>query len=107
MLKTTDSALTGACAKALLQRVDRGERVDPVSYYFRINPAVETASRGYDCLNRVPGIGVGDAKLMVRSTAYSRICKVSSLLLNVIFSTAYQIGMSKTPWIVKPEPARL
>jgi hypothetical protein len=33
--------------------IDRGEVVDPTSYYFRINPLFETASAKYDWINRV------------------------------------------------------
>jgi hypothetical protein len=47
-------------ASDVLQRIDRGERVDPASYYFRINPMFETASPKYDWLNRILCIGVGD-----------------------------------------------
>ena len=67
VLKTNDGAMIGMTYQGLrhgaadvLQRIDRGERVDPASYYFRINPRFETASPKYDWLNRVIGIGVGD-----------------------------------------------
>lgn len=67
VLKTTDGALIGMTYRGLrhgasdvLQRIDRGERVDPASYYFRINPTFETASPKYDWLNRILAIGIGD-----------------------------------------------
>jgi hypothetical protein len=67
VLKTTDGAMIGMTYRGLrhgtsdvLQRIDRGERVDPAGYYFRINPMFETASPRYDWLNRVLGVGVGD-----------------------------------------------
>jgi len=67
VLKTTDGAVIGMTYRGLrhgasdvLRRIDRGERVDPASYYFRINPMFETASPKYDWLNRILCIGVGD-----------------------------------------------
>ena len=43
----------------VIARIDRGEAVDPASYYFRINPLFETASATYAWLNGVVAIGVG------------------------------------------------
>ena len=67
VLKTADGAEIAMTYRGLrhgasdvLQRIDRGERVDPASYYFRINPVFETASPKYDWLNRILCIGVGD-----------------------------------------------
>jgi hypothetical protein len=40
-------------------RIDKGEAVDPASYYIRINALFETASSTYDWLNRILAIGVG------------------------------------------------
>jgi hypothetical protein len=40
-------------------RIDKGEAVDPASYYFRITALFETASSTYDWLNRILAIGVG------------------------------------------------
>jgi len=37
----------------------RGEAVDPTSYYFRINPMFETAAQAYDWLNRIVAVGIG------------------------------------------------
>ena len=43
----------------VVARIERGEVVDPTSYYFRINPLFETANANYDWLNRVVAVGVG------------------------------------------------
>ncbi len=43
----------------MLARVDRGEEVDPASYYFRISAVFETATPKYDWLNRLLAVGVG------------------------------------------------
>jgi hypothetical protein len=43
----------------VLRRLDKGEPVDPASYYFRINPVFEAPSGKYEWLNRVIGVGTG------------------------------------------------
>ncbi len=43
----------------VVERIERGEVVDPTSYYFRINPLFETAAAKYDWINRVVAIGIG------------------------------------------------
>jgi hypothetical protein len=43
----------------VLQKLDRGETVDPASYYFRITPLFEVASEKYNWLNRVIAVGTG------------------------------------------------
>ncbi len=43
----------------LLAKVEKGEAVDPSTYYFRINPRFETAAPQYDWLNRILAIGTG------------------------------------------------
>lgn len=70
VLRTTDGAMIDMTycglrhgASDVLQRIDRGECVDPADYYFRINPTFETASPKYDWLNRILGIGVGDRQV--------------------------------------------
>jgi hypothetical protein len=40
-------------------RIEKGEAVDPASYYFRTNPLFETAAPKYDWINRVVAIGIG------------------------------------------------
>ena len=39
--------------------MERGEAVDPASYYFRINPLFETSAPKYDWINRIVAIGIG------------------------------------------------
>jgi Protein of unknown function (DUF3237) len=38
---------------------DKGEPVDPGSYYFRMTPIFETAAPQYDWINRLIAVGVG------------------------------------------------
>jgi hypothetical protein len=66
MLKTTDGALIGMTYQGLrhgpadvLARLDKGEAIEPASYYFRTTPTFETAAPAYDWLNRVLAIGIG------------------------------------------------
>ena len=67
VLKTTDGALivmTYQCLRAgspdVMQRLDKGESVDPTTYYFRMNPMFETSHPKYDWINRIIAVGVGD-----------------------------------------------
>jgi hypothetical protein len=66
VLRTNDDALIAMTYRGIrhgppdvVARIEKGEVVDPASYYFRINPMFETASAKYDWLNRVVAIGVG------------------------------------------------
>jgi hypothetical protein len=66
VLKTKDEALIGMTYRAIrygppdvVARIEKGEVVDPTSYYFRLNPLFETATASYDWLNRVVAIGIG------------------------------------------------
>jgi Protein of unknown function (DUF3237) len=66
VLRTTDGALivmTCQCLRAgppsVLERLDKGEAVDPRSYYFRMNPLFETSAPRYDWINRIIAVGVG------------------------------------------------
>ena len=43
----------------VVERIEKGEVVDPTSYYFRINPLFDTAAAKYDWINRVVGVGIG------------------------------------------------
>jgi hypothetical protein len=43
----------------LLQRISRGETVDPSAYYFRTTPVFETGSEKYGWLNRIVAVGIG------------------------------------------------
>jgi hypothetical protein len=66
VLKTKDDALIGMSYQGLrhgppdvVARIEKGEAVDPASYYFRTNPMFETAAAKYDWINRVVAIGIG------------------------------------------------
>lgn len=65
-LKTDDGHLIGMTYRgyrhgpaAVMDRLNRGEAVDPAEYYFRIAPFFETASEKYGWLNRVVAVGTG------------------------------------------------
>ncbi len=65
VLQTSDGALIGMTYKgirhgpaAVIDRVNKGEDVDPSSYYFRTNPVFETASE-HDWINGVIAVGLG------------------------------------------------
>jgi Protein of unknown function (DUF3237) len=66
VLKTEDGALIGMTYQGLrhgppdiIARIEKGEVVDPASYYFRINPLFETATAKYDWINGVVAVGIG------------------------------------------------
>lgn len=66
LLKTTDGALiamTYTCLRAgspnIIQKLDKGEHVDPATYYFRMIPIFETSAPQYDWINRIVSVGVG------------------------------------------------
>jgi uncharacterized protein DUF3237 len=66
VLKTDDQALIGMTYRGIrhgppdiLARIDRGEAVDPATYYFRIAAFFETPAPKYDWLNGVLAIGIG------------------------------------------------
>jgi hypothetical protein len=66
LLRTTDGALivmTYQCLRAgtpdVMERLDKGEDVDPTSYYFRMNPMFETNSKKYEWMNRIIAVGIG------------------------------------------------
>jgi hypothetical protein len=66
VLKTKDDALIGMTYRGLrhgpaevMVRIDKGETVDPASYYFRIAPVFETAAATYDWINRIIAVGSG------------------------------------------------
>ncbi len=66
VLKTEDDALITMGYRGLrhgppeiLARLEKGEAVDPASYYFRIAPLFETASPKYDWINRIIAVGIG------------------------------------------------
>jgi hypothetical protein len=43
----------------IIERIDRGEVVEPATHYFRINPLFEAPTGKYDWLNRVIAVGIG------------------------------------------------
>lgn len=45
--------------KDVIDRLNRGEAVDPSSYYFRTTPYFETSSECYSWLNRICSIATG------------------------------------------------
>jgi hypothetical protein len=66
VLKTDDGALIGLTYRGLrhgpaevMEKVNRGEQVDPSSYYFRTAMFFETAEPKYEWLNRTIAIGSG------------------------------------------------
>lgn len=65
-LRTDDGALVGMTYRGyrhgsadIIERVNRGEEVDPASYYFRCAPFFETASERYAWLNRIVAVSTG------------------------------------------------
>jgi Protein of unknown function (DUF3237) len=66
VLKTTDGALIVMTYQAFrsgpasaLEKLDKGEAVDPASYYFRMIPIFETSAPKYDWMNRIVAVGIG------------------------------------------------
>jgi hypothetical protein len=66
VLKTSDGALivmTYTCLRAgspeIIEKLDKGEFVDPKDYYFRMAPIFETSSARYDWINRIIAVGLG------------------------------------------------
>ena len=66
VLQTDDGATIGMTYRgmrhgppAVMERLNRGDAVDPSEYYFRTSIAFETAALKYDWLNRVIAIGTG------------------------------------------------
>ncbi|MGH7212731.1 MAG: DUF3237 domain-containing protein [Acetobacteraceae bacterium] len=67
VLQTEDGALIGLTyrglrhgPKEIMERVARGDAVEPGSYYFRTAGGFETAAPNYAWLNRVWAIGTGE-----------------------------------------------
>ena len=65
-LKTEDGALVGMTYRgyrhgpaAVIERLNRGESVDPTEYYFRTAHFFETSAPQYDWLNRIVAVGLG------------------------------------------------
>jgi len=47
---------------SVIERLNRGEKVDPAEYYFRTAPVFETASEKYGWLNRIVAVATGDRR---------------------------------------------
>jgi hypothetical protein len=67
LLRTNDGALivmTYQCLRAgsaeVLAKLDRGEVIDPASYYFRFIALFETSAPEYAWLNRIVAVGIGE-----------------------------------------------
>jgi hypothetical protein len=58
MIVTTYPALRAGPA-TIMEKLDKGEPVDPASYYFRMNPTFETQAGQYDWINRIIAVGTG------------------------------------------------
>ena len=66
VLKTDDGALIGMTyqgyrhgPQAVIERLNRGEKVDPSEYYFRTAPFFETAAPKYAWLNGIVAVALG------------------------------------------------
>ncbi len=64
VLETEDKALIGMTYRGIapsevIERLIRGDAVDPTAYYFRTSVVFETASTKYDWLNRIIAVGIG------------------------------------------------
>jgi hypothetical protein len=66
VLKTTDDALICMTNQGVrhgppdvVDRIEKGEVVDPTSYYFRTNPLFGTSAPKYDWINRIVAVGIG------------------------------------------------
>jgi hypothetical protein len=57
--------------REVIERLNRGEPVDPATYYFRITPYFQTGSETYGWLNRIVSVGIGERRAAaVRYTVY-------------------------------------
>ena len=43
----------------VMEKLNKGEKVDPTEYYFRTTPLFETASEKYGFLNRIVTVATG------------------------------------------------
>ena len=53
--------------KEVIDRLNRGEIVDPETYYFRTTPYFETSSEKYGWMNRICSIATGSRKASGRT----------------------------------------
>jgi Protein of unknown function (DUF3237) len=66
VLKTDDGILVTMSYRGIrhgpsdvVEMIEKGEVVDPASYYFRVNPLFEAPEGKYDWINRVIAVGIG------------------------------------------------
>ena len=66
ILKTSDDALISMAYRGMrhgppdiVERIEKGEVVDPTTHYFRIAPLFETAAPKHDWINRIIAVGIG------------------------------------------------
>jgi hypothetical protein len=66
VMETDDGALVGMRyrgvrhgPKEVIERLAKGELVNPNDYYFRVTPWFETSAEKYDWLNRVIAVAIG------------------------------------------------
>jgi hypothetical protein len=45
--------------RSVIEKLEKGESVDPASYYFRMNPMFETSAPKYNWINCIIAIGTG------------------------------------------------
>ena len=79
VMQTDDGALIGMTyrgmrhgPKDVLDRIAKGETVNPQLYYMRATPYFETASEKYDFLNKLVASPTDTGSRPVRSTACSK-----------------------------------
>jgi hypothetical protein len=53
--------------KEVIDRLNRGDTVDPETYYFRATPYFETSSEKYSWMNRICSIATGSRKAGART----------------------------------------
>jgi hypothetical protein len=77
-LRTDDEALIYMLYRGIrhgprevIERLNRGEPVDPAAYYFRTTPYFQTGSETYDWVNRIVSVGIGERRAAsVRYSVY-------------------------------------
>jgi hypothetical protein len=69
ILRTNDDVLISMTYRGIrhgppeiIERIEKGEVVDPTTHYFRTAPFFETAAPKYDWINRVVAVGIGYRK---------------------------------------------
>jgi hypothetical protein len=70
ILKTSDDALISMAYRGIrhgpaniIERIEKGEVVDPTTHYFRTAPFFETAALKYDWINRIIAVGIGHRRV--------------------------------------------